>query len=44
MLRTMLRCEECRCVSDTGKGWLAFIAEDPDDEATGGSDVLPALC
>ena len=27
----MLRCEECRCVSETGKGWLAFIAEDPDD-------------
>jgi hypothetical protein len=27
----MLRCEECSCVSDTAKGWLAFIAEDPDD-------------
>ena len=28
----MLRCEECRCVSETGKGWLAFIAEDPDGD------------
>jgi len=27
----MLRCEECRCFSETGRGWLAFIAEDPDD-------------
>ena len=25
----MLICEDCRCVSETGKGWLAFIAEDP---------------
>ena len=24
-------CEECRCVSETARGWLAFIAEDPDD-------------
>ena len=31
MLRAVLRCEECRCFSDIGKGWLAFIAEDPDD-------------
>ena len=28
----MLHCEECRCVSETAKGWLAFIAEDRDDE------------
>jgi hypothetical protein len=28
----MLRCEECRCFSETGKGWLAFIAEDPDGD------------
>ena len=27
----VLRSEECRCFSDIGKGWLAFIAEDPDD-------------
>ncbi len=27
----MLVCEECRCVSETARGWLAFIAEDPDD-------------
>jgi hypothetical protein len=27
----MLRCEECGCVSDTAPGWLAFIAEDPED-------------
>ena len=28
----MLRCEECSCVSEAAKGWLAFIAEDPDDD------------
>ena len=28
----MLCCEECRCVSDTGKGRLAFIAEDRDGD------------
>ena len=28
----MLRGEECRCVSETGKGWLAFIAVDPDGD------------
>jgi hypothetical protein len=27
----MLRCEECGCLSDTGKGWLGYIAEDPED-------------
>jgi hypothetical protein len=27
----MLRCEECGCLSDTAPGWLAFIAEDPED-------------
>jgi hypothetical protein len=27
----MLRCEECGCLSETAKGWLAFIAEDPED-------------
>jgi hypothetical protein len=31
MLRSVLRCEECSCVSETAKRWLAFIAEDPDD-------------
>jgi hypothetical protein len=31
MLPPVLRCEECSCVSETGKGWLAFIAEDTDD-------------
>ena len=28
----MLVCEECRCVSETALGWLAFIAEDPDGD------------
>ena len=28
----MLRCEECGCRSDTAKGWLVFLAEDPDGE------------
>jgi hypothetical protein len=23
---------KCRCVSETGKGWRAFIAEDPDGD------------
>ena len=32
MLRSVLRCQECRCSSETAKGWLAFIAEDPDDD------------
>jgi hypothetical protein len=27
----MLKCEECHCVSDTGKGWLGYISEDPED-------------
>ena len=40
----MLRCEECRCVSETAKGWLAFIAEDPDGDEHRSSDVLPAVC
>jgi hypothetical protein len=31
MLPVMLRCEECGCVSAIGKGWLAYIAEDPED-------------
>jgi hypothetical protein len=32
MLRHMLRCEECRCVSDRARGWLAFVADLPDDD------------
>jgi hypothetical protein len=32
-LRTLLRCEECLCVSkDKAQGWLSYIAFDPDDE------------
>jgi hypothetical protein len=27
-----LRYTECDCVSDTGPGWVALIAKDPDDE------------
>lgn len=27
----MLVCVECWCVSHTGKGWLAYLAEDPED-------------
>jgi hypothetical protein len=31
----MLRCEECACLSESGKGWLGYIVEDPEghDEA-----------
>lgn len=28
----VLRCEECKCYSETGRGWFGFIAEDPDDD------------
>jgi hypothetical protein len=28
---SVLRCEECWCVSQSGRGWFAFIAEDPED-------------
>lgn len=31
MLCAVLRCEECGCLSKTGKGWLAYVAEDPED-------------
>jgi hypothetical protein len=33
--RSMLRCEECACLSESGKGWLGYIVEDPEghDEA-----------
>jgi hypothetical protein len=27
----MLRCEECGCLSESGKGWLGYIVEDPED-------------
>ena len=30
-LCTVLTCEECRCVSESGKGWFGQIAEDPED-------------
>ena len=41
----MLRREECRCVSDTRKGWLAFIAEDADDaKEPERATQLPAVC
>jgi len=26
----MLRCEECGCLSEAGKGWFAYIVEDPE--------------
>jgi len=34
----VLKCEECGCTTETGKGWLAYIAEDPDD------DEGPVVC
>ena len=37
----MPRCEEYSCVSATAKGWLAFIAEDPDD---GEGPVMATYC
>lgn len=27
----MLYCEECFCCSELGKGWIATVADDPDD-------------
>jgi hypothetical protein len=27
----VLRCEACWCVSDSARGWFAFIAKDPED-------------
>ena len=27
----MLTCEECGCKSESGRGWLGYIAEDPED-------------
>jgi hypothetical protein len=27
----MLWCEECGCKSETGRGWLGYIAHDPED-------------
>jgi len=33
----MLTCEECGCKSELGRGWLGYIAEDPEDgESAGG--------
>jgi hypothetical protein len=26
----VLTCQECGCVSESGKGWFAYIVEDPD--------------
>jgi hypothetical protein len=28
----MLRCEPCWCVSDSARGWFAFVADLPDDD------------
>jgi hypothetical protein len=28
----MLTCVECSCISDEGEGWLAFLAQVPDDD------------
>ena len=27
----VLKCEECGCKSESGKGWFGRIAEDPED-------------
>jgi len=27
----VLKCEECGCKSESGKGWFGQIAEDPED-------------
>jgi hypothetical protein len=29
---SMLRCEECGCLSESGKGWLGYIVEDHEEE------------
>ncbi|MGE5689987.1 MAG: hypothetical protein ACM33B_05475 [Pseudomonadota bacterium] len=29
----MVECTECGCVSADGRGWLAFVCRDPDEEA-----------
>lgn len=39
----MLRCEECGCVSKLGRGWIGYIAEDPDDGEGPDLHLLPAL-
>jgi hypothetical protein len=30
-LPPFLTCEECRCISGRGRGWIAQVAEDPED-------------
>ena len=32
MLRHMLFCVACWCVSESGRGWFGAVAEDPDEE------------
>ena len=34
----MLTCQECSCVSEFGRGWFAYIVEDPED------DEGPVVC
>ena len=28
----LLRCTECRCLSQTGPGWVALLAQDPEED------------
>jgi hypothetical protein len=37
----MLKCEECGCVSESGRGWFGRIAEDPED---GEDSVVCTYC
>ena len=40
----MLKCEECGCKSESGKGWFGRIAEDPEDgEGAGRLHLLSAV-
>ncbi|MGL6279618.1 MAG: hypothetical protein ACRC50_08715 [Gaiella sp.] len=35
-----MRCDECGCHSETGAGWIALLAEDPDDDEAPAAVVL----
>jgi hypothetical protein len=36
----MLRCDECACVSEVAKGWVAYLSIDPDDPDDEGAVVM----
>jgi hypothetical protein len=40
----MLQCVECNCYSANGKGWLAFLAQDPDEDLFAETIVYCPVC